>query len=407
MERSLTNEQLDTIRSLANHAVDLNMPIYLVGGVVRDMFLDQTIREVDLVLEGDAVSFARSLVKKMGGELLVHSKFGTCTWTINGMSVDLVTARKEAYTSPGVLPTIEPASITDDLNRRDFTINAMALRLDGGHFGKLIDVLDGKSDIERGMIRVLHPKSFVDDPTRMFRAIRYAGRYQFRIEDQTQKLFNSEAMNVLASISGERIRHEFDLIFEESNATSMLDELRSILPAIDGRLTAADPINLRVIHDEPREGMGEFTVPDLLTFRQTLGWVLYFVHMDPSSLDPIMQRLAFPSILSDAVRSASSLLGELPTYKTWKPSEWTFHLDDVPALSIYAVWLLKNESALLDYLTQWQFIKPHTDGVELKRRGLEPGPRFGEILHQLRAAWLDGDLKTYEDEEKLLEKLIT
>ncbi|MDX1379252.1 MAG: hypothetical protein R3307_10405, partial [Anaerolineales bacterium] len=234
LEKSLDASRLELLHLLAHHASMLQMPLYLVGGVVRDLLLDYPVREFDIVVEGDSAVFAEYIVKKIGGRVLVHTKFKTATWTINESTLkrlnfpvfqqtdlslffDLVSARSETYASPGALPTVKHSTIDDDMRRRDFTINAMAMRLDGDHFGKLVDVFDGKSDLERGVISVLHPKSFIDDPTRMFRAVRYAERYGFEIEPETMEKFNDDAKAVLANLSGERLRHEIDLIFDETN----------------------------------------------------------------------------------------------------------------------------------------------------------------------------------------------
>ena len=156
-------------------------------------------------MEGDTSALAEFIVKKYGGKILVHSRFGTAKWVLNesafkrlnfpisnfpefDVSFDLVTARSESYSHPGALPNVEPASIDADLRRRDFSINAMALRLDGQHFGELLDPMDGEADLESGLIRVLHPASFIDDPTRMYRAIRYGVRYGFQIIQDTLAL---------------------------------------------------------------------------------------------------------------------------------------------------------------------------------------------------------------------------
>ncbi|HMD80735.1 MAG TPA: hypothetical protein VKE92_05460, partial [Anaerolineales bacterium] len=179
LEKSLDGLHLELLQLFAHQAAALQMPLYLVGGVVRDLFLDRTINDFDLVVEGDINVFAESILKKYGGKILVHSRFGTAKWILNEstfkrldfpvsrfpdfeLSFDLVSARSETYTQPGALPTVERSTIEEDLRRRDFTINAMALRLDGHHYGNLLDPLGGEADLERGKIRVIHAKSFTD-----------------------------------------------------------------------------------------------------------------------------------------------------------------------------------------------------------------------------------------------------
>ncbi len=411
LKKSLDSALLDLIRRIADESSALGFPIYLVGGSVRDLMLARPIVDLDLTVEGDAIKLGRALVKKHGGELTAHEKFATATWLFkspvsNHQSLDLISARKETYSAPGALPTVTKSTIDDDLLRRDFTINAMAIRVDSDHFGELHDPLHGQADLEKKLIRVLHPKSFLDDPTRIFRAVRYAARYGFEIESGTLKLINDESLKVLANLSGERLRHEFDLIIEEPNPSAMLKQIAdlNLLDPIHPKLRSAQyavpPL------ETPPSTFGEFAMPDMLSFRQTLGWTLYLMDLTDTDIELLAERLAFPALLTKVIISASALKKALPTYKNWKPSQWTFHLDDLPSLSVYAVYLVSRENALSDYLAKWQHVKPHTTGDDLKARGLEPGPRFGEILRRLRTAWLDEELNSQQEEEKLLDNLL-
>src|SRR5262245_8690407 len=163
--------------------------VYLVGGAVRDVLLGAESFDVDIVVEGDAIAFAQSLAKALEGRFTPHAKFGTAIVQYgDGARVDVVTARRESYHAPAVLPTVESASIQEDLGRRDFTINAMAVSLRRSDFGRLVDPFDGRDDLGRGVIRVLHEQSFVDDPTRIFRALRYEGRLDFRLDAHSVEL---------------------------------------------------------------------------------------------------------------------------------------------------------------------------------------------------------------------------
>jgi tRNA nucleotidyltransferase (CCA-adding enzyme) len=294
------------------------------------------------------------------------------------------------------------------MRRRDFTINAMAIRLDGDHFGELVDVLDGRSDLEQGVIRALHPQSFIDDPTRMFRAVRYAERYGFKIEPETMKYFNEDAKAVMRDLSGERLRHEVDLIFDEARRVSMLKRVNELglLTVVHPAFSSFEPKRLTALKMEPAKGFGEFTVPDILSFTQTLGWILLLIDHSEKDVEEIAERLAFPVQLTKATRGAASLRGDLPSFKDWKPSQWTFHLDKYPALSVYALWLVTSEEHLHEYLETWQKIKPFTSGDDLKDIGLEPGPKYKEILSRLRAAWLDEEVNTEKEEINLRNRLI-
>ena len=409
LKKSLDSSLLDLIHRVADESSAFGFPIYLVGGSVRDLMLARPIVDLDLTLEGDAIKLGRKLVKKYGGDLTIHEKFFTATWTpqsSNSPILDLISARRETYSHPGALPTVTKSTLDDDLRRRDFTINAMAMRVDGDYFGELYDPLHGQNDIEKKSIRVLHPKSFVDDPTRIFRAVRYAERYGFTIEPETLKLVNDESRKVLSDLSGERLRHEFDLIFDEPNPSAMLKQLSEldVFQSIHDQLQVMryelPPL------EEPLSGFGEFAVPDMLSFRQSLGWTLYLMNLSKADIETLAERLAFPALLTKAVISASTLKTNMPSFKNWKPSQWTFHLDDLPSLSVYAVYLVSKENGLSEYLAKWQHVKPITTGDDLKARGLEPGPRFGEILRQLRAAWLDGEVRNEEQEDLLLDKIL-
>jgi len=425
LEKSLDGSRLELLHLLAYQASLLRMPLYLVGGVVRDILLGRPVKDFDLVVEGDSAAFAEYIVEKFGGRVLIHSKFRTATWVLNEttfkrldipsfqlldtpLSFDLISARTETYTQPGALPTVKRSTIADDLRRRDFTINAMAFRLDGEHFGEIFDPLDGQKDLENRLIRVLQERSFVDDPTRMFRAIRYAVRYGFEIAPETLSLINEEARGVLSQLSGERLRHEFDLMFEEEKTSVMLESVKELdlLNSIHPALLIADSQQLTAFVDKPEQKFGEFIVPDILSFKQTLGWVLYLLNVSGDGIEDIAKQLAFPTLLTKAARGAAVLNKDFAAFKDWKPSQWTFYLDEIPALAVFAVYLVQKEQALRDYLTTWRNVKPFATGYTLQQRGLEPGPKFGEILHRLRAAWLDGDVKSEEEEKLLLDRLV-
>lgn len=390
----------------ALQAESLGMPCYVVGGFVRDLLLRLPVNDFDIVVEGDAIRLGESLVKKYGGQLTLHRKFHTAVWdipspfTLQPLKLDLITARSETYSRPGVLPTVKPSIIEDDLRRRDFAVNAMAIRLDGAHFGELLDPLNGQVDLEKKIIRVLHPRSFIDDPTRIFRAVRYERRYFFNLELLTLDLINSESLAVLKTLSGERIRHEFDLIFEEENSAAMLARLDELgvfkalnLPKFNANyarfLKSAPPAEFGVAADEV-----------------TTGYLLWIADSTLSAVESLSRRLDFSSASNWACVSVVRLKRDLASFKHSKPSGWTFHLEKFPPLAVYVLWLVAGESALKEFLVKWRHVKPMTTGGDLKAYGLAPGPRYGEILAALRAAWLDGEIEGDVSEEKFLNRLL-
>ena len=219
VQTSLDSGNLSLLEALRRRAESLSLAVYLVGGPLRDILLRIPIKDLDLVVEGDAPALARQLSEELGGRLLVHAQFGTATVTIGSSRMDLVTARKEVYPRPAVLPEVSPGTIEDDLARRDFSINALALSLTEP-LPSIRDPHDGVGDIGRGLIRVLHRRSFADDPTRILRAVRYEQRLGFRIEDETLSLAREAlAQGHMASVSGDRVRHELDRIFQEERPT--------------------------------------------------------------------------------------------------------------------------------------------------------------------------------------------
>lgn len=403
----LPSEKQTLLSDIAAQAAAMDMPCYVVGGFVRDLLLGKPVNDLDVIVEGDAIKFGKSLVKTFGGKLTTHDKFHTAIWhlpssfIVQPSSLDLITARKETYLMPGALPTVTPSTIEDDLLRRDFTINSMAIRLDGTHFGELLDPLNGQADLEAGLIRVLHPHSFIDDPTRIFRATRYEARYSFNLEPSTLNLINSEALDVIPRLSGERIRHEIDLIFEEENSSQMILRAGEL-----GLLEKIHP-NLPLFNPDYSDFLEMDPILDIPISRTEVGYMLWLMDSLEDEIMSIGQRLYFTSDLTYSVWAVSQLKKSLPFLVGSTPSVWTYALEKLPLLSIYVVYLVSRENALLDFLSIWRYVKPHITGNELKARGLQPGPRFGEILHEIRSAWLDGVLSSKIEEDALLERLLS
>jgi tRNA nucleotidyltransferase (CCA-adding enzyme) len=239
MKQSFSPELLSFLELAGEVAREQGQKLYLVGGVVRDLLLGRPNLDFDLVVEGDALRLARQLAKASGEKVTTHPRFGTAKFHRGGVSIDLVTARSETYPRPGALPEVQPGTISDDLRRRDFSINAMAIDLSPDSFGELIDPHGGKADLERGLIRVLHDKSFIDDATRMFRALRYEQRLGFQLEPNTESLMRRDKAMV-GTISGDRIRHELELFFKEEQPERILQRaeevgvLQEIHPSLSG-----------------------------------------------------------------------------------------------------------------------------------------------------------------------------
>jgi tRNA nucleotidyltransferase (CCA-adding enzyme) len=393
----------ELIRRIADRSAVLGQPAYLVGGFVRDALLNRPVNDFDIVIEGDAIKLGKLLVKEYGGKLIPHTAFKTATWhtklASNGF-LDLITARSEAYEHPGALPTVRASTIEDDLRRRDFTINAMAMRLEGIHFGELVDPLNGRDDLKNGVIRVLHPRSFIDDPTRMLRAVRYEERYSFQIEVETRKLINQEARAVLSQLSGERLRHEFDLMFGEENLESMLAR-------------SADLELMNAVHpalpwdDVVRERFSRLTETPARTH---VLWAVWLMGLSQPEIRSLGKRLHFTAETLKCALAASTIFHQLDSFGEFRPSQCVEQLEKMPDDAVFAVAMSisygKPRVMLESYLSKWRYIKPATTGDDLKADGITPGPKYKEILQRLRAAWLDGEVRTIEEEKQLLETLL-
>jgi len=223
----------DDLAPVLGALADVDEPnggVYLVGGAVRDILLGEPNFDVDVVVEGDAIAVARALAAAVGGRVRAHPQFGTAVVLYGDDGrIDVVTARSETYHAPAALPTVEPGSIEEDLHRRDFTINAMAVSLSGDEAGKLVDPFDGRRDLEAGRIRILHDRSFIDDPTRILRAIRYEDRFGFRMDEETEALARSciETGHV-GDLSGARLREELVALLEEGDVSHAIPRLAEL-----------------------------------------------------------------------------------------------------------------------------------------------------------------------------------
>lgn len=241
IKEQLSSETIAFLKMAGDTAEKRGWKLYLVGGVVRDILLERINTDLDIVVEGNAIKLAQEIALKLQVGITTHTRFGTATIKWEKRGADFVTARAETYSRPGALPKITAGTIKDDLARRDFTINAMAVALDPKKFGELTDPFNGRQDLKKEVIRILHQKSFRDDATRIWRAIRYEQRLGFQIEPMTMLLIERD-LNMLKTVSGDRIRHELERVLKEEEPEKLLsraDEL-GVLAKISPHLKA-DP----------------------------------------------------------------------------------------------------------------------------------------------------------------------
>lgn len=399
LERALPRELLELIQATAATARALSYSTFLVGGFVRDLIIGQANLDLDLVVEGDAIRLAETLARQHGGRVHTHARFGTAKWMLadhDALHLDLATARTEFYEFPSALPDVERSSIKLDLHRRDFTINAMAMCLDPDRYGQLLDPYGGEQDLQRGLIRVLHNLSFVEDPTRILRAVRFEQRFGFTLEARTAQLID-DARVLLVKVSGQRLRNEFDLIFGEAQPERALTRLQNlgVLETIQPNLKADAWLAVKF------QTLRESHTPTPILY---LGLLSY--RLRTSEARALAKRLRLTKGESEILQQVVALrLLErqlsLPQLAPSRVVDLVERFDDA-ALAVFAIATdSKHARAYIDqFRAQWRQVRPELTGRDLKALGLEPGPRYREILKELRAQRLDGTITSREQEEE-------
>jgi tRNA nucleotidyltransferase (CCA-adding enzyme) len=435
LDRALSPSRLALLKAIAEESHRLHMAIYIVGGFVRDLLLNRPGLDFDLVIEGDAIQLGRALEQRFGGRILTHTRFGTAKWSIQAVhaqiaaqlsaniplnahdlpdNLDLISARTEFYDYPTALPTVERSSIKLDLHRRDFTMNTLAVRLDGRHYGELYDYWGGFRDLKNGIVRVLHSLSFVDDPTRQLRAVRFEQRFGFQIEARTLQLMQ-EAIPLIRHLSGDRLRHELNLILQEERAIAMLDRLNELglLTAIHPDIPWSTPLSalLQRVLTTSLEVPGQDSVSATpISDRKDLAYLVWWIDLPIKTALEIADRLHLSGSFRADLVAGSKLWEELPTLPGLSVSEITFRLDRVPLIPLIAIQRRTTDEAirqiLTSHITVYRHIQPKTSGNTLMALGIPPGPIYKEILTDLRAAWLDDKIKNDDQEQDLLVSLL-
>jgi len=399
VEQYLPQHILKLVKNTSRLAYLSEQGLYLVGGVVRDLLLNHPNFDLDLVVEGDAVMLARQLAEATQAKLATHPQFGTAKLTCADFTIDIATAREETYARPGALPTITPGTLNDDLRRRDFSINAMAISLIPSSYGELIDPYHGKDDLEQQLIRILHPKSFEDDATRILRAIRYEQRLGFNLETRTAQLLK-ESISMLDTVSSDRIRHDLEAILREEypeHALHRLDELgvlsRIGLPLEGGKHLAENFEKARALNK-----------PGQLL---SLYLCLAIYPLSQGENEQLRHHLNIPKKLARTLHDTLELKVHLPLLNkpSLKRSEIYYLLKGYEPLAIQAN-VLASEFAAACYhlnlfLNELRYIKTYSSGDDLAKLGVPPSPEAGTVLEKLLRAKLDGEIKTKEEEIEL------
>jgi tRNA nucleotidyltransferase (CCA-adding enzyme) len=390
------------VQAVARVAASRGEALWLVGGAVRDLLLGRGIKDVDLVVEGDAVALAGAVVAAHGGTVVRHGAFGTAKWVpeVEGEALDLATARTETYSAPASLPVVAPADIRADLGRRDFSINAMAIGLSGAAGGVLLDPFGGQADLEAGLLRVLHDRSFVDDPTRALRAARFAGRFRFLTEDHTLELaFDASESGAFAALGLERFGMELERLLREP------EPWRCLVPIV---------AKLAIYGRDPRPVRGSMQEEALLglaseRLREVRGWapdaapdpVGVYWKILGASVDPAVRAACVRMVpggkaaqarylagLDDAAAAARALQGAA----RGAAGHVLRRLDPAAAVAALLVRAPLDPALLSWWLREGRSVRLALDGRDLIAAGVAPGPGLGRALEAAwSAAWEGGD----------------
>ncbi len=381
--------------------------VYLVGGTVRDILLGERSFDVDIAVEGDAIALAQALADALGGRVRAHDKFGTAVVLYgDGERVDVVTARTEFYDAPAALPTVEHASIREDLFRRDFTINAMAVSLKGADLGRLVDPFGGRRDVEAKTIRVLHNLSFIDDPTRIFRAIRYENRYGFRMDDHTVRLARGTIeMGLVGDLSSARLRDELEALLSEGDVEHSILRLADLgaASAIHPHLAADDEavaLLRRLIELRDRYGL------EIPAWR--LGLAALARKLPPDEVYDWLQRLKVRRRDAEQVAAAVTVGPKLVErlQDGAAPAEVVAAAEPyAPDAPLFAL-ALADVEPLHSYFDRLRDVRLEVSGADLAELGLGESPRVGEILTELRRRKLNGELDGRASELAAAKELI-
>ena len=390
---------------VAQVAESRSLQAYLVGGAVRDALLGMSVCDIDITVTGLTTQFAEEAARVLSGDIAVRSQFNTFALDESGRRIDLAMARRETYSNPGALPTVVPGTIQQDLARRDFSINAMAVSINAASFGRLLDPFDGQSDLKMGLVRILHDASFRNDATRILRAARYATRLAFTLETQTEHLLRRDS-SYMDTISPARLRDEFERVLQQSRAVSILEmlhdlgALRSMHPAL--ALNSQTPGALR------RAEQSDYAD------KPTLYLSVLTYSMTSSVRARFVERLQLNTRWRQTVLDtglARSRIQDDPSFGAFSRSEIYWRLRALDEAAILGCSMYEEDSIaarrLILYLRELRHIKPILSGSDLLTLGIPQGPRIGELLHILLEARLNREIETRQDEINFIQSYLS
>ncbi len=410
LKERLDDNILEMLRRIGRVADSRGFSAYVVGGFVRDLFLYRHNEDIDIVIEGNGIEFARAFAKKQGARVNAYDKFGTAVIIFpDGFKIDVASARMEYYKFPAALPTVEMSSIKLDLFRRDFTINTLAIFLNPDKFGRLIDFFGGLRDLKEKAIRILHNLSFVEDPTRAFRAIRFEKRFGFSIGKLTAGLIqNAVKMDFFKRLSGRRMFSELHHILEEQNPIPALVRLEDfdLLQVVDPSIRMNK--KLRQLLDSARDVLSWYEL--LYMEEKCRKWIIYFLmlirHADLEKTAAICSRFELAprheKIFTEERAEAEICLSRLSRRQSLKNSQVYEMLKGFRMeMILYMMAATSRDSirkAISFYVTDLKDVKISVRGKDLQKMGLSPSPLFGRIMRAVLREKLDGHLETRQEE---------
>lgn len=408
MNARLPAEMMNQLKALRDIGKQVKANVYVVGGFVRDLLLSRENLDLDIVVEGPVFDFARHVCSKLNGRMKVHRKFNTAIIICpDGSRIDIAAARTEFYPKPASLPTVMASSIKQDLYRRDFTINALAISLNENKFGGLIDFFGSQRDIKEKTIRVIHSLSFVEDPTRVFRAIRFENRFNFKIGKQTLHFIeNAVSNNLFDKLSGKRLMTELKLMLQEDNPSKSIERMASldVLKFIHPHLGVNYLIALF-------DGIKEVTTWYLYLYvnRPVKIWILYFIALleglERDELHQVLKRLSASKQLKELVFTTRnmkhSVLNSLNQDDDLLPSKIYRTLHLLPTeIILYLMAFTRQENIkkkISYFLMEYRDTKPFLTGEDLKSLGIQPGPLYSKILNHILDLQMDGYINSKDE----------
>ena len=401
LEAQLDTLSLRQLRGIAAVAEIHGARPYLVGGAVRDALLGLKVTDIDIAVVGMTSGFPRGAAAALNGKVVAHSQFNTFALNASGRHIDLAMARHEDYAHPGALPTVAPGTMQQDLARRDFAINAMAASINTNSWGELLDPFNGQDDLNRRIVRVLYENSFRDDATRILRAARYAVRLGFTLNPQTEHLLSRDS-SYLDTISGARLRHEFERVLQEGRAVSTLDMLH--------RLGALQSIHPSLALHPPTERALRLAEESQHADKPSIYLSILSHEMNAPEEASFIDRLHLTSrwahVIDDTGRAQTGVREDHSTAGEPIRSDIYLRLRGLDESAILGCALFAEGSReaqrLMLYLNDLRHIKPILNGNDLLVLGVPQGPLVGELLHDLLVARLDEQIETRQDEIDLI-----